>query len=239
MNKKAFTPLEISKIPKKKAKSLMGFTLIELLVVIAIFGILIAVLMPAMGKARESARQALCANNLRQIGIAWLLCIDDHNECFPAEVVSNGNITFGGKAVNSIITGSNVPENQRHLNQYLDIYSADDKGALKIFYCPSDKKPPGTASGYKNYFDYHGNSYDTNGQLSRRLTPYPLSSITVPHSKLYLTKDYSHYHSRQTGYGKTDYNIVFLDGHVKMHSWFDVDWQNDAPSMPVWVYPTR
>src|SRR5688500_12050959 len=72
-----------------------GFTLIELLVVIAIVAILAAILLPALGKAKQQAKRAACGNNLQEIGVAFHSFAHDHNSKFPMQV----DATEGGTLI--------------------------------------------------------------------------------------------------------------------------------------------
>lgn len=78
-----------------------GFTLIELLTVIAIIGILAAIIIPTVGKVRETAQRSVASSNLRQVGQASLIYASDNRDRLPA---SNAQATIVSPAANA--TGS-------------------------------------------------------------------------------------------------------------------------------------
>jgi prepilin-type N-terminal cleavage/methylation domain-containing protein/prepilin-type processing-associated H-X9-DG protein len=77
-----------------------AFTLIELLVVIAVIAILMAILMPALNKARESGQRALCLGNLKQLTLSWTLYAGDNSERM-----------VNGEACSNMIDGQNSTRN--------------------------------------------------------------------------------------------------------------------------------
>jgi len=129
---------------RRRNAGVKAFTLIELLVVIAIIAILAAILFPVFAQAREKARQISCLSNLKQIGLATMMYVQDYDETYPC----GWHPAPGGDAWRSIWRVSLQPYIQRYGNQN-DAYDSTGFGGATLFSCPS--QPGSSAFGPTSY----------------------------------------------------------------------------------------
>jgi len=148
-----------------------GFTLVELLVVIGIIALLVSILLPSLGRAREQAKQVKCLSNLRQLGMAFVMYTNDNRYHFPFRATDQG--AYPEDWIwwqTTVMTGRPVCDiTQSAVAKYLGINPLGQPNAgaeppfVNYFRCPSDdwnNRIQASAGGTYLY------SYSMNGNMS-------------------------------------------------------------------------
>jgi prepilin-type N-terminal cleavage/methylation domain-containing protein/prepilin-type processing-associated H-X9-DG protein len=199
------------------SKRVAGFTLIELLVVIAIIAILAAILFPVFARAREKARQASCLSNMKQIGLAMLMYMDDYDEQFCDVTCSGGSNYKWFDPIDPYIKNDQIlfcpslrgeaDQGQPKTDYVLNGCFAQG-GALATFDYPSYQIMVAERAAAKPYEGYK--PWPNDDVSWDDLTTYA-HGIPTPHNHFdHLAKD-----TRHNGGA----NYTFADGHAKWLRW--------------------
>ena len=244
---------------KRTSPNSPAFTLVELLVVIAIIAILSGLLLPALAKSKEKGRQAVCRNNLSQIGLAFALYHTDYADVFPA---AGSKTAYGPQPEDWIWWQQDRDVKQSSIARQIVSFNP------KLFTCPADLpaqslQAQGTLKDDPYRYSYSLTSYDLtvdkiNPGMSTIITknriayPFKSSQIKNPAVKIMLVEEdrktindprWVPVETSTKRFAKSSYNLIdsrhsgkgdvaFADAHVEaVTPKFGQDPTNSLPTL--------
>jgi prepilin-type N-terminal cleavage/methylation domain-containing protein/prepilin-type processing-associated H-X9-DG protein len=212
-----------TQIPGRRAG--MAFTLIELLVVIAVIAILASLLLPALSRAKSSAVQTQCLNNLKQINLAMVMYCGDNHDTTPGP-----NTAPLGDPFDEVGSGGIWWWYKELLLSYVSISHSSSNDL--VFQCPKDRGWKGVSTEWVNplytYMNLDWGSYQYNGinndsPSTNNLLNIKLSEVRHP-TRTWLMAEWCFtwaysWHYSLTGVNNISTNnalgnVSFVDGHA-------------------------
>jgi prepilin-type processing-associated H-X9-DG protein len=222
-----------------------AFALVEAMVVIAIVGIIAALLLPALNRARERGMAIVCLNNTRQLNLGWQLYVEDHDSLLTCNFAMAGtsfrtNLNWVNNVMTSDLSADNTNTDtitQAALGSYVS-------GTLAVYHCPSDHflSAAQSAAGW----DVRLRSYAMNGLLGQNETvssagAHQFLKVTdIPKaSEIFVFLDENPNNLNDGAFALTrttvssttinndmpaiwhnnSSSLSFTDGHVQLHRW--------------------
>jgi prepilin-type N-terminal cleavage/methylation domain-containing protein/prepilin-type processing-associated H-X9-DG protein len=203
-----------------------AFTLIELMAVIALLAIIVALLVPAVTKARDKVRTTECSNNIRQVMIATFLYLEGNDEIFPPQHVALGALAYYPDRVETITRYGNY---QCYIEPYAE--------SFEVFMCPASHQTEPKA---RFAYDYGANTLmDTQnvGLFNNRM----INGIKQSAPDWAYIADTNYQWIQKTAPWRVEarhlrqVNVGYLDGHASTLTAVEMNTSPRCFGWPVWV----